>query len=68
MTVTELLETVRRVELRTNRLVNDTMVGAYLNHFKGRGKDFEEHERAAEPSASRNFNPVEFDGIRNQLN
>src|SRR5450759_172320 len=42
MTVTELLETVRRVELRTNRLVNDTMVGAYLSHFKGRGMDFEE--------------------------
>jgi uncharacterized protein (DUF58 family) len=42
MTVTELLETVRRVELRTNRRVNDTMVGAYLSHFKGRGMDFEE--------------------------
>ena len=42
MTITELLETVRRVELRTNRLVNDTMVGAYLSHFKGRGLDFEE--------------------------
>ncbi len=42
MTVTELLETVRRVGLRTNRLVNDTMVGAYLSHFKGRGMDFEE--------------------------
>ena len=42
MTTSELLETVRRVELRTNRLVNDTMVGAYLSHFKGRGMDFEE--------------------------
>lgn len=42
MTPTELLETVRRVEVRTNRLVNDTMVGAYLSHFKGRGMDFEE--------------------------
>jgi uncharacterized protein (DUF58 family) len=42
MTVTELLEAVRRVETRTNRLVNDTMVGAYLSHFKGRGMDFEE--------------------------
>ena len=42
MTVTELLETIRRVELRTNRLVNDTMVGAYFSHFKGRGMDFEE--------------------------
>ena len=42
MTITELLETVRRVEVRTNRLVNDMMVGAYLSHFKGRGMDFEE--------------------------
>ncbi len=31
MTVTELLESVRRVEVRTNRLVNDTMGGAYLS-------------------------------------
>ncbi len=42
MTISELLAAVRRVELRTNRLVNDTMVGAYLSHFKGRGMDFEE--------------------------
>jgi uncharacterized protein (DUF58 family) len=42
MTLTELLESVRRVEVRTNRLVNDTMVGGYLSHFKGRGMEFEE--------------------------
>jgi uncharacterized protein (DUF58 family) len=42
MTETELLESVRRIEVRTNRLVNDMMVGAYLSHFKGRGMDFEE--------------------------
>src|SRR5512147_32790 len=42
MTITELLASVNRVEVRTNRLVNDTMVGAYLSHFKGRGMDFEE--------------------------
>src|SRR5271169_4889829 len=42
MTVKEILETVRRVEIRTNRLVNDMMVGAYLSRFKGRGMDFEE--------------------------
>jgi uncharacterized protein (DUF58 family) len=42
MTLHELLQAVRRVEVRTNRLVNDTMVGAYLSHFKGRGMDFEE--------------------------
>jgi hypothetical protein len=37
MTLTELLESVRRVEVRTNRLVNNTMGGAYLSGFKGRG-------------------------------
>jgi uncharacterized protein (DUF58 family) len=42
MTTAELLESVRRIEVRTNRLVNDMMVGAYLSHFKGRGMDFEE--------------------------
>ena len=42
MTVTDLLESVRRVEVRTNRLVNDTMGGAYLSGFKGRGMDFED--------------------------
>ena len=42
MTIVELLESVRRIEVRTNRLVNDMMVGAYLSHFKGRGMDFEE--------------------------
>jgi uncharacterized protein (DUF58 family) len=42
MTLPELLESVRRVEVQTNRLVSDVMVGAYLSHFKGRGMDFEE--------------------------
>jgi uncharacterized protein (DUF58 family) len=42
MTLAELIAAVRRVEVRTNRLVNDVMVGAYLSHFKGRGMDFEE--------------------------
>lgn len=42
MTIQDILETVRRVEIRTNRLVNDMMVGAYLSRFRGRGMDFEE--------------------------
>ena len=42
MTLSEILASVRRVEVRTNRLVNDMMVGAYLSRFKGRGMDFEE--------------------------
>jgi uncharacterized protein (DUF58 family) len=33
---------VRRVEIKTRRLVNDMMVGAYHSQFKGRGMDFEE--------------------------
>src|ERR1043165_1681468 len=42
MTLQDILDSVRRVDIRTNRLVNDMMVGAYLSHFKGRGMDFEE--------------------------
>jgi len=42
MTLPEILQTVRRVEIRTRRLATDTMVGAYLSQFKGRGLDFEE--------------------------
>ncbi|MCL5096836.1 MAG: DUF58 domain-containing protein [Candidatus Omnitrophica bacterium] len=42
MNIQDILNTVRRVEILTNCLVNDTMVGAYLSHFKGRGMDFEE--------------------------
>ena len=42
MELTDLLQTVRRVEVRTNRFANDMMVGAYLSRFKGRGMDFEE--------------------------
>ena len=38
----ELLECVRQVEVAASRLANDTMVGAYLSSFKGRGMDFEE--------------------------
>ena len=38
----EILKKIRQIEIRTNRLVNDMMVGAYLSHFKGRGMDFEE--------------------------
>src|SRR5437870_8026178 len=42
MTINELLETVRRIEMRTNRLANDTLVASYLSLFKGRGMNFEE--------------------------
>ena len=42
LTPTDLLTRVRRVEIKTRRLVNDMMVGAYHSQFKGRGMDFEE--------------------------
>lgn len=38
----DILASVRRVELRTSKLANDLMVGAYHSQFKGRGMDFEE--------------------------
>ena len=38
----DILQQVRRVELRTGKLANDLMVGAYHSQFKGRGMDFEE--------------------------
>ena len=38
----ELLRKVRRIELRTGRLVDSLMAGAYHSAFKGRGMEFEE--------------------------
>jgi uncharacterized protein (DUF58 family) len=38
----ELLRKVRRVQVRTDRLANDVIVGEYRSVFKGRGMEFEE--------------------------
>ncbi|MDO8946402.1 MAG: DUF58 domain-containing protein [Desulfocapsaceae bacterium] len=38
----EILKKVRQVEVRTSRLVNDTMAGNYHSVFKGRGMNFDE--------------------------
>jgi len=38
----EILKKVRQVELRTRRLVNDSLAGQYHSVFKGRGMDFDE--------------------------
>ena len=65
MTTAELLETVRRVEVRTNRLVNDTMVGAYLSQFRGRGMDLAGFELSIEPSARLDSKPIEFERFGN---
>lgn len=38
----EILKKVRQVEVRTSRLVNDTLSGSYQSVFKGRGMNFDE--------------------------
>ena len=38
----EILKKVRAIEIRTNRLVNDSLAGQYHSVFKGRGMDFNE--------------------------
>ena len=37
-----IIKKVRRLEIRTRRLVTDSVTGAYHSSFKGRGMDFEE--------------------------
>jgi len=38
----EILKKMRQIELRTNRLVNETLGGQYHSVFKGQGMNFEE--------------------------
>ena len=38
----ELLKAVRRIQIRTSRLVNDVLAGQYESVFKGRGMEFKE--------------------------
>lgn len=38
----EILNKVRQVEIKTNRLVDETLAGHYHSVFKGRGMDFDE--------------------------
>src|SRR5438309_6463548 len=38
----EILKKIRQIELRTNRLVSETLAGQYHSVFKGRGMNFEE--------------------------
>ncbi|MFP4259773.1 MAG: DUF58 domain-containing protein [Opitutales bacterium] len=42
MTPADMIKKVRRLEIRTRRLVTDSVTGAYHSSFKGRGMDFEE--------------------------
>ena len=38
----ELMKKIRRIEIRTRRLVNDSFAGEYHSIFKGRGMEFDE--------------------------
>jgi len=38
----EILQTVRRIEISTRRVIDDVMAGAYHSSFKGRGMEFAE--------------------------
>ena len=42
MITTELINKIRRIEIRTKRLVNDSFAGDYHSVFKGRGMAFDE--------------------------
>ncbi len=42
MITTELMKKIRRIEIRTRRLVNDSYAGEYHSIFKGRGMEFDE--------------------------
>jgi uncharacterized protein (DUF58 family) len=42
MFTTELMNKVRRIEIRTRRLVNDSFAGEYHSVFKGQGMEFDE--------------------------
>ncbi len=42
MISTELMKKIRRIEIRTRRLVNDSYAGEYHSIFKGRGMEFDE--------------------------
>ena len=42
MYTTELMNKIRRIEIRTRRLVNDSFAGEYHSVFKGQGMEFDE--------------------------
>jgi len=42
MISTEIIKKIRRIEIRTKRLVNDSYAGEYHSVFKGRGMEFDE--------------------------
>jgi hypothetical protein len=38
----EILKKIRQIELRTNRIVTETLAGRYHSAFKGKGMNFDE--------------------------
>ncbi|MGA1632725.1 MAG: DUF58 domain-containing protein, partial [Phycisphaerales bacterium] len=38
----DLVKRIRRIQIRTSRLVTDVLAGQYHSAFKGRGMEFEE--------------------------
>src|SRR5580704_9409342 len=38
----EILKKIRQIEIRTNRIVTETLAGAYHSVFKGQGMNFDE--------------------------
>ena len=42
MFTTELMNKIRRIEIRSRRLVDDSFAGDYHSVFKGRGMEFDE--------------------------
>jgi uncharacterized protein (DUF58 family) len=42
MVTTELMKKIRRIEIRTRRLVNDSFAGEYHSIFRGQGMEFDE--------------------------
>lgn len=42
MLTTELFQKIKQIEIRTNKLVNDSFAGEYHSVFKGRGMEFDE--------------------------
>ena len=42
MLTTDLMKKIRRIEIRTRRMVNDSFAGEYHSIFKGRGMEFDE--------------------------
>ena len=42
MDTSQLLRTVRRIQIKTTKVVNDIMAGQYHSSFKGRGMEFDE--------------------------